>query len=136
MPANAIIADAAVNIALLVLFDNTLAILVASNLGYVLAHILALTGVLLLRKDRPDAVRPIRLASYWLPIAAILAVLNIIFLVVGNLNLGEIGYAGTDKLFGISVEFWYGVLILLISLVLWGYRRKIEDKQPAAAGPR
>ena len=132
MPANAIIADAAVNVALLVLFDNTLAILVASNLGYVLAHILALTGVLLLRRDRPDAVRPVKLASYWLPVAAILAALNVVFLVVGNLNLSKIGYAGTDKLAGISVEFWYGLLILLMSLVLWGYRRKVED---ARSGP-
>ena len=130
MPANAIIADAAVNVALLVLFDNTLAILVASNLGYVLAHILALTGVLLLRRDRPDAVRPVKLASYWLPVAAILAALNVVFLVVGNLNLSKIGYAGTDKLAGISVEFWYGLLILLMSLVLWGYRRKVEDTRP------
>ncbi len=131
MPANGIIGSAVINIALLVLFDNTLAILVASNLGYVLAHILALSGVLLLRRDRPDADRPIRLAAYWLPIIAALAVFNVVLLVVGNLNLQKISYAGTDRLLGMAVEFWYGVLILLISVVLWMYRRRVEDKQPA-----
>ena len=41
----------------------------ASNLGYVLAHMFALSGFILLRKDRPNWPRPIKLAAIWTPIA-------------------------------------------------------------------
>ena len=50
------------------------AILAASNLGYVLAHMFALSGFVLLRRDRPNWPRPIKLSAIWTPIAGILAV--------------------------------------------------------------
>jgi len=56
------------------LVGNTLSILVAGNLGYISAHFFALTGFLLLRKDRPNWPRPIKLPAIWLPIAFVLAV--------------------------------------------------------------
>jgi amino acid transporter len=45
--------DLIVNLLLVFFVGNTLAILVAGNLNYILAHFFALTGFLLLRKDRP-----------------------------------------------------------------------------------
>ncbi len=48
---------------------NNLAILYLSNIGYVFAHVLALSGFLLLRKDRPDWPRPIKVGPAWTPIA-------------------------------------------------------------------
>ena len=51
-------------------------ILAAGNIGYMLAHVCALSGFLLLRKDRPNWPRPIRLSAVWVPIAAVLVGVN------------------------------------------------------------
>ena len=50
-----------VNICFLLFIGNIFGILAASNLGYVLAHMFALSGFVLLRKDRPNWPRPIKL---------------------------------------------------------------------------
>ena len=44
---------------------GALKILVFSNLGYVLCHVFATSGFLLLRKDRPNWPRPIKVNSIW-----------------------------------------------------------------------
>lgn len=129
VPARAMTVDAIVNIGLLVLFDNTLAILAASNLGYILAHVAALTGFLLLRKDRPDWPRPVKLPSVWLPVAALLAAANVLFIVVGFVNFDDTGYALGEKWLGINNELWIGVLILLIGVALYVFRRAVQDKE-------
>ena len=50
-----------INIGLLLLLGaNNFVILYISNIGYVFCHVLALTGFLLLRRDRPDWPRPIK----------------------------------------------------------------------------
>ena len=128
VPGNAMTVDAVLNIGLLLVFDNTLAILAASNLGYILAHIAALTAVLLLRKDRPNWPRPIRLASPWLAVAAVLAAANALFVVVGFANFADTGYSLGESWFGIEKELWIGVLILLVGVVLYVYRRVGQDK--------
>ena len=52
------------NVSLILLLGaSNLAILYMSNIGYVLAHVFALTGFLLLRRDRPDWPRPIKLGG-------------------------------------------------------------------------
>ena len=56
--------DAVLNLCLLFLAvgifgSGYLKILAVSNFGYVLSHIFAISGFLLLRKDRPDWPRPI-----------------------------------------------------------------------------
>ncbi len=53
-------------IALIWTLGDPLYILAASNLGYMLTHVLALVGFILLRRDRPGAARPTWLAS-WQP---------------------------------------------------------------------
>jgi amino acid transporter len=99
---------------------NVLAILVAGNLGYMSAHFFALTGFLLLRRDRPGWPRPIRLAAYWLPVAALLAAINAFFIIYGASHPELTGYGGTK-------ETWIGVGVLAFSIVLFAFRRIIQD---------
>jgi amino acid transporter len=135
VPGNAMAVDAVFNIVLLLLFDSTLAILAASNLGYVFAHVAALSGFVLLRRDRPDADRPIRLRPLWVPVAATLAGLNMLFIAVGFIAFDKTGYATLDaagnaiKWLGISRELWLGVIILGFSVLLFMYRRVVQDKE-------
>jgi amino acid transporter len=123
VPGRAMTLDLVVNILLVLLIKSNLAILYMSNIGYVLAHVFALSGFLLLRRDRPDWPRPIKVARGWLPVAAFLAVLNLLFLVIGALAPHLNGY-------GSWTDFAIGVAILLGSLVLFVYRRVVQDHEP------
>jgi amino acid transporter len=120
VPARAMTVDMVVNILLVIFISSNLAILYMSNIGYVLCHVLALTGFLLLRRDRPKWPRPIRLGNGWLPIVALLAVLNTIFLLVGAL-------APKLNAYGTWTDFWIGVGVLVASLLLFFYRRIVQD---------
>ncbi len=71
VPARAMTLDLIVNIVLVLFIKSNLAILYMSNIGYVLAHVFALSGFLLLRRDRPNWPRPIKVGSGWLPIAGV-----------------------------------------------------------------
>ena len=123
VPARAMTVDMVVNICLVLFISSNLAILYMSNIGYVFAHVAAMTGFLLLRRDRPAWPRPIKVAPIWLPIAAVIAAANAVFLVVGALSPHLNGY-GTWRDFGI------GVGILVGSVVLYVFRRVVQDKQP------
>lgn len=79
--------DLVVQVVLMWVFGSPLAILAASNLGYVLCHVAALTGYILLRRDEPNAARPIRLGNVWVWIAGILAVANTVFILIGELAI-------------------------------------------------
>ncbi len=70
-------------------------------LGYLLAHVLALTAFLLLRKDRPGWPRPIRAHNVWVPIAALLAVANLVFIFFGVTNPDLTGYGSREWLIAI-----------------------------------
>ena len=59
------------NIFLLLYFGNIYFILAAGNLGYMLSHVIALSGVLLLRRDRPNWPRPISLGEVWMWLAGL-----------------------------------------------------------------
>src|SRR5256885_15796492 len=85
VPARAMPLDLVVNICLVVFITSNLAILYMSNIGYVLCHVFALSAFLLLRRDRPNWPRPIKISDLWLPVVATLLVLNAVFLVVGAL---------------------------------------------------
>ena len=121
VPGRAMTIDMIVNLGLIFFVATPLAILVAGNLGYMAAHFFAITGFLLLRKDRPNWPRPIRLPSIWIPIAIIVAALNALFIVVGATSAGLSGYGGKK-------ELWIGVGVLLISILLYIYRRVVQDK--------
>ena len=66
VPGRAMTVDMLLNIFLLLYFGNIYFILAAGNLGYMFSHVLALSGVLLLRRDRPNWPRPIKLAKVWM----------------------------------------------------------------------
>ncbi len=123
VPARAMTLDLVVNIALVLFIKSNLAILYMSNIGYVLAHVFALSGFLLLRRDRPNWPRPIKVGSGWLPIAAFLCVLNA--RVPGDRRRSRRKLNG----YGTWTDFAIGVGILVASLLLFVYRRVVEDKE-------
>src|SRR5256885_10247508 len=67
VPARAMTVDLIVNIGLVLFISSNLAILYMSNIGYVFAHVVAMAGFLLLRKDRPGWPRPIKVSRIWIP---------------------------------------------------------------------
>jgi amino acid transporter len=121
VPARAMTVDLVVNILLVLFFPSIIAILYLSNIGYVLAHFLALTGFLLLRRDRPHWPRPIKVGPIWVAIAAILAVYNAILIGFGVAFPALTGY-------GTFFDMWVGVGVLIASLVLFVVRRVWQDK--------
>jgi amino acid transporter len=125
VPSRAMTVDMVVNLFLVFFVGNTLAILVAGNLGYLLAHILALTAFLLLRKDRPNWPRPIRAHGIWVPIAVLLAAANLLFVIYGVTNPDITGY-------GTFWDLLVGVGVLLISVLLYIFRRVVQDHQSIA----
>ncbi len=123
VPANAMTVDLVVNTCLILFISSNLAILYMSNIGYVLCHVLALSAFLLLRRDRPNWPRPIKVGAPWVAVAGILMVYNVVILVVG---------AGAPKLngYGDWTDFFIGVGILVASVLLFFYRRIVQDKEP------
>jgi len=122
VPARAMTVDLVVNVLLVLFISSNIAILYMSNIGYVLAHVLALSGFLLLRRDRPNWPRPIKVGPVWLGIAAVLVVYNIILIGFGVTNPALTGY-------GTFTDMWIGVGVLVGSVVLFFYRRIVQDKQ-------
>ncbi len=129
VPARAMFCDLVIDIALLLFVGNTLSIIFAANVGYMTAVFFAVTGFLLLRRDRPAWSRTIRLGRAWAPVAAILGVYNLVLVVVGGLNPGDAGYGGTE-------EQLIGVGILLSSLVLFLYSRVVQTAIRCACARR
>jgi amino acid transporter len=121
VPARAMTVDLAVNVLLVLFIANNLAILYLSNIGYVLAHVFALSGFLLLRKDRPRWPRPIKVGPIWVGIAAVLVVFNTVLVIFGITNPTLTGY-------GTWTDMFIGVAVLLGSVVLFFYRRLVQDK--------
>jgi amino acid transporter len=113
-----------INILFLLFVGNIFGIYAASNLGYVLAHMFALSAFILLRRDRPNWPRPIKLSPIWVPISGILAVWCGILTIVGFgwFQTAAGGYGG-------SKEKVIGVGVLVISLVLFFFRRIVQDKE-------
>ncbi|MBA2741367.1 MAG: APC family permease [Actinobacteria bacterium] len=122
VPGRAMTLDMLVNIAFVLFVGNIFGILAASNIGYVLAHFFAITGFILLRKDRPDWPRPIKLSPIWVPIAWVLAAVTFVLIIfgVGWFQTAAGGYGGTtEKLIGLGV--------LVIAVLLFLYRRIVQD---------
>jgi amino acid transporter len=122
VPARAMTVDLVVNVLLVLFISSNLAILYMSNIGYVLAHVFALSGFLLLRRDRPNWPRPIKVGPIWLGIAAILVVFNLALVIFGIFNPTLTGY-------GTWTDMFIGVGVLVASVLLYFYRRIVQDKQ-------
>jgi amino acid transporter len=121
VPARAMTVDVIVNLGLVFFVGNTLAILYTGNVGYILAHFFALTAFVLLRRDRPDWPRPIRVSALFVPIALVLAAANAVFIYVGVTDPG-LTYAAETK------HVLIGLGVLGISILLFIYRRLVQDK--------
>jgi amino acid transporter len=124
VPGTAMTIDMVFNILLCLFIGNIYGILAASNLGYVMAHMFALSGFVLLRKDRPNWPRPIKLPRIFVPIAGLLAVWCLILTVVGfgYFDTAGGGYGGTkEKVIGVGV--------LVVGLLLFFFRRLVQDKE-------
>jgi amino acid transporter len=121
VPARAMTVDLVVNVLLVLFISSNLAILYMSNIGYVLSHVFALTGFLLLRLDRPHWPRPIKVGPVWLGIAALLAVYNAVLIGFGVTNPALTGY-------GTFTDMWIGVGVLAGSVLLFFFRRIVQDK--------
>jgi amino acid transporter len=95
----------------------------------VFATCTALSAFVLLRRDRPNWPRPIRLPDFWVPLASVLFLINFTFLIAGGFIwsggfLGITGYGyGWDKT-------RTGLLVLLAALVLYIWRHVVQDKIP------
>ncbi|MFI6062055.1 APC family permease [Streptomyces sp. NPDC051286] len=121
VPARALVVALVINVLVLVVLKTPLAILVTGNLGYILTHILAISGFALLRRDRPDLPRPIRLHRLFVPLAWLLAASMSVVLVVGATGFSVTGYGGYKEL-GIALA------VLTTGVLLWLYRTKVQDR--------
>ena len=121
--------DAILNIALISGFAGVLEILAVSNVGYVFATCTALSGFLLLRKDRPNWPRPVKLSSIWVPIAAFCLAATVVFLVAGGFIYSG-GFLGIDG-YGYGWDKTRtGLIVLVIAFLLYVYRHVVQDKIP------
>jgi len=128
VPAIAMTMDVVLNLFLISYFGYPIDILAAGNLGYMLAHVFALSGFLLLRRDRPDWPRPIRLAAAWAPVAALLAAINLALIVVGGFIYSG-GFLGIDTQYGYGWDKTrLGIGVLAVGLLLYVWRHVVEDR--------
>ena len=126
VPGTAMSLDMVINILFVLFVGNLFGILVASNIGYVLANAFAIGAFVLLRRDRPNWPRPIRLANYWVPIATVLCGLFVLFSVVG---IGWFQIAGGGGVYGGTRNKIIGFSVLAGSLLLFLFRRIVQDRE-------
>jgi amino acid transporter len=127
VPARGMTVDLVVNVSLILLLGaSNLAILYMSNIGYVLAHVFALTGFLLLRRDRPDWPRPIKVGGAWIPIAWLLAAFNLFLVIWGVTQSDLAAFVGFYEFAGAPLVIGIGVLVVAVGLFF--YRRIVQDK--------
>jgi amino acid transporter len=127
VPGNAMTLDMGINILFVLFLGNLFGIFVASNIGYVLANMFAIGAFVLLRRDRPNWPRPIKLPSYWVPIAVTLFAFYALLSVVG---IGWFQTAGGGLVIGGNKEKVIGFSVLAASLVLFLFRRIVQDREP------
>ncbi|GAF48206.1 APC family permease [Rhodococcus wratislaviensis] len=123
VPGRSLTLDVLLNATVMVLVGHPVSILLASNLGYLLSIILGLSAFILLRRDRPNWPRPIRRHRAWIPVVAVLVAFNVFITAIGVLNPELLGYGGAR-------ESLVAVAVLLFSVVLYAYRRVVQDKLP------
>ncbi|MFZ0387409.1 MAG: APC family permease [Solirubrobacteraceae bacterium] len=121
-PVRGMTVDLVFNLLVLFLVSNVAGIIFASNLGYLIGGVFALGGFLVLRRTHPDAPRPIRLRSIWIPITVALIVVNLFMIVIGFTHPGLVGYGGgTEQLISLSV--------IAVGLVSYFYARVVQDRE-------
>ena len=113
--------DVILNLFLISYFGYPLDILAAGNLGYMLAHVFALSGFLLLRKDRPELAAADQAGGGLGADRGAARRGEPAFVVVGGfIYADEYGY-GWDKT-------WIGLGVLAVGLLLYMWRKVVEDR--------
>ena len=144
VPARAMTVDMVLNVIMIFSFPTLFFIIATGNLGYMLSHVLALSGVVLLRKDRADWPRPIKLHTAWIWLAGILSVVNLLFIIFGVWYLKLTGYffdAGfTDATHYINEGIAVGVGVLVVGclgyiVAQWQWGRPIRLREPSDEKP-
>ena len=116
-----------INILFVLFVGNLFGILVASNIGYVFANICAISAFILLEEGQAglaaadQARRPTGRRSRPSSAAAF-----IVFEVVG---VGWFQIAGAERVYGGTKEKIIGFSVLAISLLLFLFRRIVQDKE-------
>lgn len=112
-----------------VFFGGLVAIWTFSNVGYLGSIVPVLVGYYLLRKDRPDLPRPVRLPSFMKYVALLLAALCFAVWSYGGYQYAAMFELKTFYFVGWGLAFSY--------LFFYAYRVYVEDRRPvrAAAPP-
>jgi amino acid transporter len=121
MPARAMTLDLVVNLVLVFFVGNVLGVIFASNVGYFIAILFAVTGFILLRRDRPTAARPLRLGGWAIPVAVLLSLYTAVLLLVGAFSPGLAGYGGLK-------EQLTGLGLLVLGLIGYGITRARDTR--------
>ena len=121
-PNRALTVDAVVNCLIVFFVGNLVSVLLVANLGYFIAIIAALVGYIFLRRDQAGQPRAIRLPGGWTTVAVVLSVVNAVFLFEGVTNPQLTGYGSLRTTL-------IAVVILAFSLVLFFYRRVVQDRR-------
>ena len=117
--------DLVVNILLVLFVGNTLALVVTGNFGYILMHIFAVSGLIVLRKTARTRCGRSGCPAPGCPSRVGCAGFDLVMLIVAAASLGIIGYGGTkDLLIAIGV--------MAVSIVLYLFRRLVQDRAPLA----
>jgi amino acid transporter len=129
VPGNAMTLDAVLNVILLIcaigaVGQGYLKVLAVSNFGYVIAHVFAISGFLLLRRDRPNWPRPIRVGQGWVPIAWFCLVYDVILLVVGSISFKLTGYGSSWTILA------WSLVVPVVAFLAYIWRVVVEDKKP------
>ncbi|GGB21563.1 hypothetical protein GCM10011492_09360 [Flexivirga endophytica] len=123
MPVRQMTIDLVINLLMVFFLGSTIAVLFASNFGYLLCTTFAVAGFVLLRKDRPDWPRPLKLRTFWVGIACGIVVIDAVVTIVGFLNPKITGYGNADSIVIALVLLSFGPITFVI-------RKKLQDRQP------
>jgi amino acid transporter len=127
-PMRAVMVVAVFNLAL-VLMGSPLAILAASAIAYVIAFAIGLVAYVKAKRDIELAKleRPYKAPRGWIYVAAVLAILQVPFLLIGAIYINNYEYAWVGNAVG------FGVLAVFFPLWIYSQHevRKREDKEEA-----
>ncbi|MBV8954719.1 MAG: hypothetical protein JO179_11320, partial [Solirubrobacterales bacterium] len=102
-----------------------------SNVGYLASFIPVLIGYFLLRKYRPNLRRPFKLPEFMKWVALGIAGMYLVIYFWGGPTYASCACnaAGRKTL----PYYFIGIAVLLSYVVLWAYRKYVEDKRHAPA---
>jgi amino acid transporter len=119
---------------LLIFTGGAVEIYSLSNVGYLASFLPVLLAYYLLRRDRPDMRRPVRLPEFFKYIALLMCAGYFIIWIYGGIvytGLPNAALGGSNT----RIYYFIGWAILLSYLPLYWYRVKIEDPRHAGEPP-